>query len=142
MEKKNADGTAMTPEQAKDRYEKIYWLSNMTLLTSSLNSSLKNYSFDKKVIGEGRKEGHQIVRESIHHEGRYRLRVDKGDKIWDESKIEALTSMEKRSWRFEAWASPWVFLLHQRPLLFRLRKCLLVGTPRLTSTPDYASRQT
>lgn len=57
-EKKKADGSDMSYEEAKkDRYEKIYWIGNMTLLTSSLNSALRNFSFEKKMNGDGRKRG-------------------------------------------------------------------------------------
>jgi hypothetical protein len=51
-QKNNPDGEIMTDEEAKkDRQEKIYWLGNMTLLTTALNSSLKNYPFKTKVSG-------------------------------------------------------------------------------------------
>ncbi len=91
-DKRNADGTSMNPEEAKkDRYEKIYWLGNMTLLTSSLNSALKNYSFGKKMNGEGRKKGIKayaslsITKDDIVHG------FEAGDTDWGEDKIKART---------------------------------------------------
>jgi len=57
-EKKNMDGSVMSEKDAKeDRNNKVYWIGNMTLLTSTLNSSLRNYDFQRKVKGEGRKRG-------------------------------------------------------------------------------------
>lgn len=86
--KKKADGTIMSQEEAtKDRYEKVYSIGNMTLLTTSLNSSLRNFEFSKKVEGEGRKKGiKQYASLSITADdivNPYEL----GDKIWDEHKI-------------------------------------------------------
>ncbi|MEJ5283966.1 MAG: DUF262 domain-containing protein [Brevinematales bacterium] len=74
-------------QQQKDRNEKIYWLGNMTLLKSSLNSSLSNQSYEKKIIGEGRKKGMKdyaslsITRDDII------TPFENGDKIWNENKI-------------------------------------------------------
>lgn len=39
------------------RTSTIYEIGNMTLLNSKLNTSLRNYDFNKKVNGEGRKKG-------------------------------------------------------------------------------------
>lgn len=85
--KTKADGTLMSPEEAKrDRTEKVYWLGNMTLLTGSLNSSLKNKPFDRKVSGEGRMRGMK----------RYASLSITQDVVaetsWDEGKIEARTA--------------------------------------------------
>ena len=38
-------------------YHAVYEIGNMTLLNSKLNTSLRNYTFDRKKAGEGRKKG-------------------------------------------------------------------------------------
>lgn len=90
--KRNPDGSIMQSENSKaDRYEKIYWIGNMTLLTSSLNTSLRNYEFNKKMEGVERKWGIKkyadlsITRMDIVEP------YDNGDKIWDENKIMTRT---------------------------------------------------
>lgn len=56
--RKKADGTDMSPDELRlFREERIGWLGNMTLLTSGLNTALRNFSFEKKINGEGRKKG-------------------------------------------------------------------------------------
>lgn len=71
----------------KDRYEKVYWLGNMTLLTSSLNSSLRNYAFQKKMAGDGRKKEIKAYASlSITHHDIV-VPFDCGDTIWDETRI-------------------------------------------------------
>jgi len=76
----------------RERYSKIYSIGNMTLLNSSLNTSLRNYEFSKKIEGEGRKKG-------IRHYADLRItkfdildKYDLGDKIWDECKINNRTA--------------------------------------------------
>lgn len=76
----------------KERYSKIYSIGNMTLLNSSLNTSLRNYEFSRKIEGEGRKRGIRhyadlgITRFDI-------LEVyDNGDKVWNEKKISDRTT--------------------------------------------------
>jgi uncharacterized protein DUF1524 len=52
------DGTPLTEDVARrERLDRIYWLGNMTLLTGSLSSSLRNARFDLKIAGEGQKKG-------------------------------------------------------------------------------------
>lgn len=85
--KTKADGAVMSAEEAKtDRTQKVYWLGNMTLLTGSLNSSLKNKDFERKVNGHGRMRGMK----------RYAsLSITKdviAETSWDEAKIEARTA--------------------------------------------------
>jgi len=95
-EKYKPDGTKMNKDEAeKDRDEKICWLGNMTLLRSSLNKSLQNLSFEKKMEGEGKKKGIKhyadlyITKEIVDQ-------YDKGDKKWDENKIVTRTeNLEK-----------------------------------------------
>lgn len=87
-DKLNPDGSIMQYETAKaDRIEKIYWIGNMTLLTSSLNTSLRNYEFNKKMEGEGRKRGIKIYADLFITSIDIVEPYDKGDKIWDENKI-------------------------------------------------------
>lgn len=77
-------------EKEKDREEKIHWLGNMTLLKSRLNASLRNYDFERKINGEGRKRGIRhyadllITKDIVE-------KFDQGDKIWNEEKIEGRT---------------------------------------------------
>jgi hypothetical protein len=87
-EKRDASGGIMGPDDAKkDRYEKVYWLGNMTLLTSSLNSSLRNYAFQKKMAGDGRKKGVKAYATlSITYDDIVKP-FDCGDTVWDETKI-------------------------------------------------------
>jgi len=91
-EKRDASGGIMGPDDAKkDRYERVYWLGNMTLLTSSLNSSLRNYAFQKKMAGDGRKKGVKAYASlSITHDDIVEP-FDRGDTIWDETRIAKRT---------------------------------------------------
>lgn len=87
-EKKNTDGSTMSSGEAKkDRYDKIYWIGNMTLLTSSLNSSLRNYVFEKKMNGEGRKKGMKAYAALSITKDDIVSKFESGDTAWDESKI-------------------------------------------------------
>lgn len=82
------DGTEMTEEEKKkDRNEKVYWIGNMTLLKTALNSALKNYSFEKKMIGEGRKKGIKDYAELLITRDDIVLPFEKGNKVWDENSI-------------------------------------------------------
>ncbi len=71
----------------KERYSKIYSIGNMTLLNSSLNTSLRNYEFARKIEGEGRKRGIRHYNDL----GITRFDIlelyDNGDKVWNEKKI-------------------------------------------------------
>lgn len=68
----------------------IYELGNMTLLSSNLNSSIRNYEFDRKVNGEKRKKGIKdyasldITREVVN--------VYESEKLWNEVKIRERTN--------------------------------------------------
>lgn len=87
-EKKNVNGEVMSIEEAKkDRNDKIYWIGNMTLLTSSLNSSLRNYGFDKKVIGDGRKRGMKAYAALSITKDDIVAKFENGDNLWNEDKI-------------------------------------------------------
>lgn len=76
----------------KERYSKIYSIGNMTLLNSSLNTSIRNYEFSRKIEGEGRKRGIRhyadlgITRFDILD------KYDAGDSAWNEQKINERTS--------------------------------------------------
>jgi hypothetical protein len=76
----------------KERNSKIYSIGNMTLLNSSLNTSLRNYEFSRKIEGEGRKKGMRdyadlgITRFDILD------KYDSGDKVWNEQKINERTN--------------------------------------------------
>lgn len=77
-------------KKENDRDEKVSWLGNMTLLRSRLNTSLRNYNFERKINGEGRKRGIRhyadllITKDIVE-------RFDQGDKTWNEEKIENRT---------------------------------------------------
>lgn len=87
-EKYKANGLKMTDEEAKkDREDKIYWIGNMTLLTSSLNSSLRNYVFKKKMSGEGRKKGIKAYADLLITKDDIVTPFDNGDTVWNENKI-------------------------------------------------------
>ncbi len=84
------DSSLSDAEKEKDRKEKIYWLGNMTLLKSKLNTSIRNYDFERKINGEGAKKGIKhyadllITKEIIEE-------FEQGDKIWNEDKIKNRT---------------------------------------------------
>lgn len=67
----------------------IYMIGNMTLLTTSLNSSLKNYEFSRKVNGEGKKNG--VAKYADLLITKEVLDNYKNDPIWDERKIRERT---------------------------------------------------
>jgi hypothetical protein len=95
--KKNADGTAMDAGDAKkDRYSKVYWIGNMTLLTFSLNSSLRNFVFEKKVDGEGRKKGMRAYADLSITRDDIVSRFERGDHVWNENRIVERTKSLSR----------------------------------------------
>lgn len=53
------DGNKVVDEEKAKlvRWEAVYSIGNMTLLNSKLNTSLRNYAFDIKVAGDGKKTG-------------------------------------------------------------------------------------
>lgn len=71
----------------RERYSKIYHIGNMTLLNSSLNTSLRNYDFDRKIKGEGRKKGIKDYDDLGITKFDILTPYENGDKIWDEQKI-------------------------------------------------------
>jgi uncharacterized protein with ParB-like and HNH nuclease domain len=75
----------------RERYSKIYSIGNMTLLNSSLNTSLRNYIFEKKIEGEGKKRGIRYYSELSITKDDILLNYDNGDRIWNEKKINDRT---------------------------------------------------
>ena len=71
----------------RERYSKIYQIGNMTLLNSSLNTSLRNYEFDRKIKGEGRKKGIKDYADLGITRFDVLTPYENGDKIWNEKKI-------------------------------------------------------
>lgn len=91
-QKTNPDGSVMSPEQAKrDRYEKVYFLGNMTLLKTNLNSALRNSPFDTKMNGQSRKKGIKSYASLSISRDDIVAPYEAGDRVWDESKIVART---------------------------------------------------
>jgi len=84
------DGNLSDMDKEKDREEKVYWLGNMTLLKSRLNASLRNYDFERKINGEGRKRGIKhyadllITKDIVE-------KFNNGDKTWNEENIKNRT---------------------------------------------------
>ena len=84
------DGKIITNEKkaTEHRESVINKIGNMTLLKKGLNSSIRNYEFQRKVKGEGCKGGIEafaelgITKEVIEP-------FNNGDKVWDEAKINA-----------------------------------------------------
>ena len=80
-------------EQAKTtRAQQIYTIGNMTLLKGALNSSLKNYDFERKIEGvKGTKNYIRKLAELGITKHDIVDPYDKGDKVWNESKIRNRT---------------------------------------------------
>jgi len=74
-------------EAKKERYSRIYSIGNMTLLNSSLNTSLRNYVFERKIEGEGKKKGIRAYADLCITKDDILSIYDKGDKVWNEKKI-------------------------------------------------------
>lgn len=94
--------TAITNKEKADEVRKaaIYEVGNMTLLNSSLNSSLRNFEFVRKVNGEKRKKGIKdyasldITKEVV--------KVCDEGRAWDEASIRARTKELTKEF-FEIW---------------------------------------
>lgn len=80
------------PAHAKlERSEKIYSIGNMTLLTGSLNSSLKNHNFLKKLTGDGKKKGIKSYDDLSITKHDITEKFDGVDTLWDEVAINQRT---------------------------------------------------
>lgn len=75
----------------KERNTRIYSIGNMTLLNSSLNISLRNFEFERKIKGEGRKKGIEHYADLSITKFDIIEAYKKGDVIWNETKINART---------------------------------------------------
>jgi hypothetical protein len=78
-------------EAESTRYEKIYNLGNMTLLTRSLNSSIKNKRFDLKINGDGRNDGIRKLSSLFITTEDIIKPFHEGNKVWDERNIDKRT---------------------------------------------------
>ncbi|MGQ9665664.1 MAG: DUF262 domain-containing protein, partial [bacterium] len=95
--KYNSDGSEMTDEEAKkDRYNKVHWIGNMTLLTSSLNTALRNQVFEKKMNGDKGKKGIKAYADLSITKDDIVAPFDQGETIWDENKIIRRTEKIER----------------------------------------------
>ena len=72
---------------AKERYSQIYSIGNMTLLNSSLNTSLRNFEFVRKVEGEKKKKGIKHYADLGITKFDILVPYENGDKVWNEKKI-------------------------------------------------------
>ena len=77
---------------SEERYKKVYCIGNMTLLNSSLNTSLRNYEFKKKVEGDGKKKGIKSYADLSITKEDIIVPFDSGNNVWDESNINDRTS--------------------------------------------------
>lgn len=88
------DAGNMLPEDeeaVKHRQRCIYSLGNMTLLNSSLNTSLRNYDFERKITGEGRKKGIRAYADLSITRDDILVPFERGEKIWNERSIAERT---------------------------------------------------
>ena len=88
------DGTEfdLTTEQGqKIRKQHIESLGNMTLLSHSLNSSIRNNTYQKKINGEGDKKPGYRKHTSLYLTNDLVTRFDAGETVWNEARIEART---------------------------------------------------
>jgi len=85
----DVDGNVIPDKEIakRERYSKIFQIGNMTLLNSSLNTSLRNYEFDRKIKGEGRKKGIKDYADLGITRFDILTPYENGDKIWNEKKI-------------------------------------------------------
>lgn len=83
------DGNEITDKEfaKRERYSKIYQIGNMTLLNSSLNTSLRNYEFDRKIKGEGRRKGIKDYADLGITKFDILTPYENGDTTWNEKKI-------------------------------------------------------
>lgn len=83
------DQAIQDAEQAKSvRYKRLYSLGNMTLLNTRLNTSLRNYVFERKIEGEGRKKGIRHYSELWITKKDIIESYDNGQIEWNEKQIK------------------------------------------------------
>lgn len=75
-----------------ERYDLINSIGNMTLLTGSLNSSLKNHNFLAKLIGDGKKKGIKSYDDLSITKHDIVEKFDGIDGVWDERAIRQRTA--------------------------------------------------
>lgn len=76
------------PERAMmHRSKKIYSIGNMTLLNSRLNTSIRNYTFERKINGEGKKKGIRQYSELCITKDDIISPFDSGNMIWNEKSM-------------------------------------------------------
>ena len=81
------------PLSQEDRDEKLLKLGNLTLLTQKLNTSIRDFDWKTKVVGNGKKPGLKQCSNGIEIFADY---IDLTE--WDESVIdERTTFLESRS---------------------------------------------
>ena len=76
----------------QERTRKIYSIGNMTLLNSSLNTSLRNYEFNRKIEGEGRKKGMRHYADLTITRFDVIDTYDAGETVWNEFRISNRTA--------------------------------------------------
>ncbi len=92
----HTDGTPLSvdeiAEAKAERYKRVYWLGNMTLLRTRLNSSLRNHTYERKMNGEGKKKGiKDYASLTITRADLVEPFQTLGQTKWNESKIEGRT---------------------------------------------------
>jgi uncharacterized protein with ParB-like and HNH nuclease domain len=75
------------------RNSKIYALGNMTLLTRSLNSSIKNKRFEIKINGDSKNDGIRKLSSLFITTNDIIKPLDEGNKVWDERNINERTKL-------------------------------------------------
>ncbi len=77
-----------TSSLSKEKRQKvIYHIGNMTLLNSALNTSLRNYSFDCKIKGDGRKKGIKAYSDLKITKDDIVAPLENGEETWNEYSI-------------------------------------------------------
>lgn len=85
----DSDQEILDLEQSKlTRNRRLYSLGNMTLLNSRLNTSLRNFNFQRKIEGEGRKKGIRHYSELWITKKDIIDSYDNGQKEWNEKQIK------------------------------------------------------
>ena len=80
-----------TDEAKNKRNAYVYSVGNMTLLNSALNTSIRNYDFDHKMNGEGKKKGIKDYADLSITKQDIVKPYENGDHVWNEQKIHDRT---------------------------------------------------